>query len=233
MQIFAIFHKNRQIFANICKCLIFEFSGSRPTSQFKKSKNFRIFAYAPQTKSRKFRSSFRCHIQFSHPTVSSLASFIHGCQLSPPRTPLPLYLYFWRYRGYRVVPAVSCDSAWLSCLQDHGLERSGKLLRGSRTMTTRYIGNPSGLSKKGLQSSQGAWIGGKLGPGGQGFRRSCFAGTCLKLRRQISESPLLAILICDSSPVLRKWGERKYSPCRRGMESNITRKLPHRITNQC
>ena len=38
----ANFRKNRQILANICKFVIFEFSGSQPTSQFKNPKIFKF-----------------------------------------------------------------------------------------------------------------------------------------------------------------------------------------------
>ena len=53
-QKFAKFRKNRHF-----DFRIFGIPAHKP---IQKSKNFRIFAYATQTKSRKFRSSFRCHI---------------------------------------------------------------------------------------------------------------------------------------------------------------------------
>ena len=56
--------KNRQIFAKIGKFSQTSVNLGIPAHKpIQKSKNFRIFAYAPQTKSRKFRSSFRCHIK--------------------------------------------------------------------------------------------------------------------------------------------------------------------------
>ena len=86
----ANFRKNRQIFANICKFVIVEFSGSRPTSQFK---NPKIFEFS------RVRLKLHDSIKFRNP------GFLHNRHVRRNRQIIPKISSMRKLLTNRVVPA--------------------------------------------------------------------------------------------------------------------------------